>query len=315
MDKTGIKGLIESVIQDIANNENVNQYALKLQIISRKLKNDIFSNWLSKEINGYGKDDPVPEYRIIKSMVTANLIIDRGFQKAQFSNHTMPLYPLGEELAKEISSIHIRESVIALNKFMEGNEPLACSITDYERVKLSAIYEDCTILSAHKPIQRSDFELIIHKFKSSLLEIFMEFNDTIFDDELDLDLLTKKKSIDKIIQQTINAGIYLSEGSTANVHTSTIVGGVDNKVSVDSVSKQRIEDLLIKIEELSHEIDEDRDDIAAEILKIRTELENTVQQPKVIKSALNALKGITIGVAGNKVTDLINVGLEIVKNM
>lgn len=52
---------------------------------------------------------------------------------------------------------HIRDSIIALNKFMEGTEPLAYFATDYERAKLSEIYEDCTILSAHKPIQRRDF--------------------------------------------------------------------------------------------------------------------------------------------------------------
>lgn len=40
---------------------------------------------------------------------------------------------------------------------MEGTEPLAYSTPDYERAKLSEMHEDCTILSAHKPIQRSDF--------------------------------------------------------------------------------------------------------------------------------------------------------------
>jgi len=34
-----------------------------------------------------------------------------------------------------------------------------------------------------------------------------------------------------------------------------------------------------------------------------------------VKSAFNAIKGITMGVAGNKITDLIDKGLEIIKNL
>ena len=54
---------------------------------------------------------------------------------------------------------------------------------------------------------------------------------------------------------------------------------------------------------------------ANEIYTIKVELNETIQRPKIIKSALNAIKGITIGVAGNKITDLIDHGLEIIRNL
>ncbi|MCK9411726.1 MAG: hypothetical protein M0Q53_05455 [Prolixibacteraceae bacterium] len=157
MGTINLKEMIESVIADLANNESINHYALKLQAISRNLKNDTFSQWLTKEIDGYRNADTVPIYRILTTQVKANFIIDRGFNKVQISNHSIPLYPLGEKLSKEISTIAIKDSIIALTKFLEGNESIAYSTTDYERIKLSKVYEDCTILSAHKPIRKSDF--------------------------------------------------------------------------------------------------------------------------------------------------------------
>lgn len=312
MEKNSLKGMIESVITDLTNNEPINHYALKLQVISRSLKNETFSKWLEKEINGYQTDDILPIYRILSSQVKANLIIDRGFNKAQFTDHTMPLYQLGKELAKEISTIEIKESIIALTSLTKGDSPLALSTTEYERFKLSKIYQDSTILSAKKPLQRSDIELIIHKFKSSLLDIFIEFNETIFADEIDFDLMTKTKDIDKIIHQTINTGVYLSGHSTANINGSTLIGGVDNEVHINAETKNELDSIINKVEQLCQEIEADREDIAREIFSLREELDNTIQRPKIIKSALFALKGITMGVAGNKATELIDKALKII---
>jgi hypothetical protein len=143
----------------------------------------------------------------------------------------------------------------------------------------------------------------------------MEFNETIFEDEIDFDIMAKKKDIDKIVQQTIHTGIFLSENATANISSSAIIGGTNNNIQISHTAKAELESIVNKIEQLSEEIDADREDIVVEILTIRDELNNTIQRPKIIKSAFNAIKGITIGVAGNKITDLIDKGLEIIKNL
>jgi hypothetical protein len=143
----------------------------------------------------------------------------------------------------------------------------------------------------------------------------MDFNETIFEDEIDFDIMTKKKNIDRIIKQTINTGLYLSGNASANINNSTVIGGIGNKVQLSAETKSEFEVILNKIEQLCLDVDVDREDIASEILVLRDELSNTIQNPKIIKSALNALKGITIGVAANKVTSLLDNGLEIIKNL
>jgi len=311
MDILDLKTTIESVISDLANNEPINNYIFKLQLVDRYLKNDSFSDWLKKETNGYNANDKMPNYRVLKTQINANIIIDRGFNKIQISDHTMPLYPLGEKIAADISTVNINESVIALTKLLEGNGSLAYSTNDYERLKLSKVYEDCTVLSAHKPLQKSDIELIVYKFKSVLFEMFMELNDTIFKNEINFDILAKEKEIDKIVNQTINAGVYIN-GGTANVTNSTLVGGQDNCVQINSSHKKDLVNIVNEIEKLSKEIDDDRTDIADAILSIREELNYKMPKPKMLRMAFNSIKAIGKGVVVDKIVELVNQALNII---
>ncbi len=159
---------------------------------------------------------------------------------------------------------------------------MAFSTTDYEKQKLSSVYENCTILSAVKLIQQADFEFIIHKFKSIILDMFMEINDTLLEDKIDFDIMAKRKDIEKIVQQTINTGIYLSENATANISSSKIIGGTNNNLQISDKAKTDLESIVNKIEQLSAEIEADREDIVTEILTLRDELNNTIQRPKII---------------------------------
>ena len=68
-------------------------------------------------------------------------------------------------------------------------------------------------------------------------------------------------------------------------------------------------ELTEKIENLAEDVEIDRDDIAFEISKIKIALEKE-DSPKLIKSAFNAIKGITASIAGNvaanEITEVIN---------
>jgi hypothetical protein len=314
MEKLSVKGMIESVIDDLANNEPINNYMLKLQFIASYLKNGSFTHWLKEETDGYEAKDKVPAYRILKAQVKANLIIERGFNKFQISDHVMPLYPLGKELAEEISTVYLRESVIALAKLLASDGNIAYSITDYEKFKLSKVYQNCTILSAHKPLQKSDIELVIHKFKSALLEIFLEFNDAIFNDEIDFDIMAKKKEINKIVNQTINTGVYVENGTTT-ISDSTIIGGQNNLVTVSNEIKSKIEKLLPQIEEIANKLSDEQDEILNEINRIKTQLDKEKPKINILTSALQTINGILISVTGNVVTPSVMNSIQFILQM
>jgi len=66
--------------------------------------------------------------------------------------------------------------------------------------------------------------------------------------------------------------------------------------------------LTAKIEQLAKDLDEERDEIAFEICKIKLALEKK-ESPKIIKSAFNAIKGIVTNVVSTEITDLLTTEL------
>lgn len=48
MNSLNLKGMIEKVINDLANNTPIDEYALKIEFIAKHLKNSKFSNWMKK---------------------------------------------------------------------------------------------------------------------------------------------------------------------------------------------------------------------------------------------------------------------------
>lgn len=317
MEKFSIKNTIESVITDLSNNEEIKTFALKIKLISHHFKNPDFSNWVNCELEGYNDKTLLPKHRVLQSSVIANLIIDNGVKSASLTNHTMPLsYIKDEEVRKNISFVYILESVISLETIINSLDSQVCyTVTEYERYYLNRIYECSNILSAHKPISKTELEVIIFKFRTKLLEVFLSFNDNIFNDELDFDIMSTKKEIDKVVSQTINAGVYVSENSTANISNSHIIGGGINNINMSSLDKSELESILKQIENISKDLDEERNEIVDEIAKIKNELNNNLQRPKVITSAFNAIKGIAIGISANQITPLATQGIEYIKKL
>jgi hypothetical protein len=115
----------------------------------------------------------------------------------------------------------------------------------------------------------------------------------------------ENKNSNKVVSQTIYTGVYIGENSSANISDSQIVTGDHNTLALNQSSKDEIAEIVSNIETLSQDIEHDRDDIATEIAKIRCELDNTIQRPKILKSALNSIKRIVERIAIKAITDKI----------
>jgi hypothetical protein len=221
MEKLNIKSLIESILSDLISNASVEVFALKIQMIARLLKNEDFALWANNELNGYKNNCNLPDYRILKTHVEANILIDNGVKALSLKKHNMPLYQLNKEDEEKISTVYVNDSVIVLEK-MSLKDNIGFSLTEYEKYKLGKIYEYSTILSGCKPINPASFQNIVYKFKSKLLDTFMDFNENLFNDEIDFDVTSKQPDIQRIVSQYINAGIVnMGEGSI-NVNHSNI---------------------------------------------------------------------------------------------
>ncbi|MFV0270251.1 MAG: hypothetical protein ACK5HZ_00975 [Macellibacteroides fermentans] len=105
--------------------------------------------------------------------------------------------------------------------------------------------------------------------------------------------MTKKKEIDIVKNQTINAVVVNMDKGSIKINNSIITSGQNNTVTISDETKVKINDIINKIEKLSQEVDEDRTDIALVIAEIREKLNRKASSPIPIRMALNVIKGIS----------------------
>ena len=103
---------------------------------------------------------------------------------------------------------------------------------------------------------------------SRLIDFFLELNDTVLDNEIDFNVMTKKNDIERIVNNTIYAGVVNTGEGSVVISDSTVIGGKDNQVSVSSDVKQQLNAIVSQIEALAQEVDDDRTDIAEAIIAV-----------------------------------------------
>ncbi|WP_313567120.1 MULTISPECIES: hypothetical protein [Weeksellaceae] len=308
-----IKSLIEDIIVGMANNEPLTNLVSKIQVVSKLLKNEEFKTWVDNEfIYGYNTEDDLPVYRNIHVLaVKASFVqhLGLGLMK-QYTNFEVPILNLGSDKYKEVMQIPFKETIVALDQMMlqqKGN--IHYSLNGYEKYLIQQkILQDCEVSNIYKIISRYSITNIIDQAKAKLLDTFIELNDSVFNNELNFNLVEKKEDIAKIVHQTINTGVYISDNSSANIQDTNIVGGTNNKVEFHENFEEDVLNLTAKIEQLAKDLDEERDEIAFEICKIKLALEKK-ESPKIIKSAFNAIKGIVTNVVSTEITDLLTTEL------
>lgn len=311
-----VKKLIEEIICDLANNVPLSSVVSKIQVVSKLIKNDEFRLWIENEfIYSYLSISELPNYRNISvSNVKASFLRHQGFGRSvQYTNFDLPVSNIGTEHYQKVMTVAFKEKVSLLEQILlENKSNISISLHAFEKLLIQEkILIDCEVINIHKEISRYDIQNIIDTAKSKLLDIFIELNDTVFNDEISFNMSEKKDTISKIVNQTINAGVYISENSKAEIQDSTIIGGEKNQMNISPNFEKTILELINKIEDLSKELDVEREEIAYEIVKIKLALEKK-EPPQVIKSAFNSIKGIASSVVANEITELLKEQLPII---
>jgi len=312
MKRIKMKGLIESCIDDLINNRPLSTIFLKVQTVSFYLKNHQFEKWFNNEKNGYPSAKDLPDYRKTGCQVFGDI---NNPYKGIYTNYHIPVDQIKNEVIRgflincsfcesiiEIENISLSKEDGSIRKYIP-----AMAYGEIQKMFFTGHYVE----AAWQTVSRSTLVKIVESVKSKLLQFFLEMNEQ-FNNDINFDIMAKKKEIDRIINQTIYTGVYLADNSTANILDTTLVGGKGNNVQISQSVKTELEDITSRIEDLANEIDDDRTDIADAILSIREELGNKMPRSRFLKTAFNSLKSIGTEVVANKIAPLIDSALEII---
>lgn len=307
MEKLDIKAAIESVVYDLTYGAELSLVLMKVQAIASKFENERLRNWYKNEIEGYRDNNNIPDYRKITAESYADIILFGGARvMLPIDISKIPDESIRELLTKAIIAKPLCE-VEALSYC--GEETIKLDLTSflgqYIQVTLYPIHN---VLSVYQVISKAAVKNILQRTKSTLLDLFLEMDKLQFDDTIDFNVMNTK--IDKIMNKIINTTTY-SEGDTTFHMTGTAnTVGSGNTINLNTEQVQKLREIADQIEVLSVDVEADRESIAEEVAKIRIELDGK-KNPKIIRSAFNAIKGILVGVAANKITDLITTGMAL----
>lgn len=182
------------IIDLINNNINVEQALEILDLLLENINDKKIKKWLSNEINGYDKDDDIPDYRIVSINLKGSYIIGSAFNGIQGTNQPLPLKP---EYIKDYSNIKIKDGVFKLEQMAiaeKGNEShhLSLAMNVLLAQEISCINGE--IINAYTDLSLYAYTNIIGAIKSKLLNIFKELEKQYGNlDEYYIDFKDKKK--------------------------------------------------------------------------------------------------------------------------
>ncbi len=306
-----LKKQIESIIEDLVNNASISSVLLKAQTIAFYLKDESFTNWIKSEQNGYSNINEIPEYRKLKCAIKVDVSIPfRGIMYGV----DFPIDAIENEIIRDdLSHICFCDSISIIEQMGndQKNDMLKMTASAYTYSIINKSFPNGNIEGVHKITNTSSAIAIIDIVKSKLLDFFLKIEEQI-DLNVNFDVMANKEKIQTIMNQTIKAGVVNTGNGNISINQSEIIGGNEN-VSISSTNKEELKNILNRIEEINKKYN--NKDIVYEISEIRSDLEKPSQNPRIIKRAFNAMKGIALGIMANELSPLIDKGIELLSNL
>ncbi|MGE8430262.1 MAG: hypothetical protein ACN6O7_20450 [Sphingobacterium sp.] len=288
--------LLESIINDlVVTKVSLSDPLLKTKVLASRIRNQQLLDWVNSEVNGYGEEDSVPNYRAEYGILKGNYL--NGYW--QYTDAQIPLPNISSEIKETYTKIECRDSIEAVCANM-NSENLGFSVSNDRKAflenKIRELgYDRFQILSLHIQIPVNFNSNIISNVRSKLLEFMLALEQE-FGVEADIITLSKNnQTITHIMNTTINNsgdGAVINNGDNNNIETNITV----NQGNKDALKTKLIEEKvtvndaeeLIKIIDKSTPVSKDN---------FGEPVNNWVQT--MIGKALNGSWQVAIGAAGN----------------
>lgn len=291
-----LKKLINSIIEDLAEDKSISSLLLKAQVIAAKLGDKDFATWIQNEQRGYPNAKNLPEYRVVPAVVKADISIPyRGL----FQGMVIPIDAIDDEVIVDCMS-HMRvvqplsELEMLCNKSENGSLRGQVPIFSYSQV--SKIVSG-NVEYVYQEFSSSSIRNVINVFKSKLLEFFLQLNQEM-DMGFDFSTIEAKHKVNQIMNTTYNISAAIANigDGTVNASNITNVIGDGNTISTSSISE--LKKILQQIDSLVEGNNIEYREISEEL---SAELSKPSPAKKILKRGFQALKGLAFGIS----TDLL----------
>jgi hypothetical protein len=171
----GYAGMMLDELIDKLSSESASltEILLKTKVLLVSIDHPELVQWVNAELNGYGSDAQLPEYRMLPASVRGSI---RSLA-AMSNNHQLPTYHLGED-RKKIETIELRVSISMIQDLLVRDKsdesgirfPLPIEITPMFQKGLA---DGWVVNSAWSEVQLSQMADVLTQVRSRLLDFLL----------------------------------------------------------------------------------------------------------------------------------------------
>lgn len=262
--------MIKELIKDLTFDKiTLSQALTRAKLISYKINNSDFKDWLQSEITGY-KDMPLPDYRIMGCEVFAEI-----FDPMRGGTRTIPMDVSNLENTLETKysfySMRMTQSIgtleNGLEKDKESNYGYMYLPSEFAKTLANMTPDGDFITAVKRKVYLSEISYILEQTKQKLLDTLLELDVAFPDLE---NTFSNNKDDEQKAQTIIHHNIY---GNNSN---STI--GVGNNISQNVTTNNSIQELVKDLEKIGIEKED--------IVKVQ-EIINTEPKENLSKKVLS----------------------------
>ncbi len=296
--------LVDEIVELLSREQpNIEAALTKTKVLLYRLGQEELAVWVNAELNGYTRNEGIPDYRTITTRVRGSAT--DGFTR--WTDIVIPLAKLPDDIKDFLANTRVGQGVATLQQLTTSAEDTLARPLSPEMYGLlrKGLTKGVYIESAHVEIGRSQIVGILAQIKSRLLDFVLQLSTRIPNEPSDLDMKEKSKEVGAadIFQRAIfgdNTTIFFGNSSTQNVSKITIHQG-DFEALAKLLRANKVADFDINALKTAIEEDGPAADSAGKLVgpKVRTWMS------EMMTKALDTAWQIELGVAGNLLSSAI----------
>ncbi len=266
----------------------------KALIVARKLKVSDFEQWVLKELNGYGDDGEVPEYRIVPGQVKA----------------WNPYHGWKSVIFKSAE----RESILSKRACGQTIAEIESLIKDKSEVEGFHMPFPPEILRMLRKSIKTNTEITLFTQAFSLIKILDSVRTIVLNWSLKLEengILGEDMSFSEHEKREVAKQSYNVTNFFGDVYGSQIQQGTENsilEIGEVSINKDGIEKFVKVLKSQLGEINfsgDDKEEINAEVTTIESQVKSPKPKISIIRESLGTVRRILEGASGSVVGELL----------
>lgn len=285
--------LLNEIVNSLTDESiSLNNCLLKTKVLAFKIDNQSLKYWINCELNGYGDDDELPEYR--KYFGTVIGTMSNGHY--QISNAVIPMMHLKDK-ASSLELFYFFDDIGSIEKMLSKTHEVVLTkrlppeFCSYINVGINA--NGYFVVDAYVQININVLNSVLNSVKSKLLDFLLELESQFNYNINHIEMKSKNEKVNQIINNTIYGNNNVVLSGDENYQNVNLNISKDNFGELSKLLKQSgVED--VDIEELKVIVEKDTPDYENRLFGANTK--NWIK--KMTGKAIDGTWKISIATAG-----------------